>query len=124
MRSSASAGSLAAAVLPPGAVVALGGATLAPPHAATSAAMAIRAPVRKRRTVGRMTRCICFLRLLSVMPAHACRRGGRRPRCGLAAYGQTQVRALRSMGAFGVARADATRTGAGAKDGQAAQRNS
>src|SRR6266576_1732958 len=60
MRSSASAGSATAAAPPLGAVVALGGATLAPPHAATSAALAIRAPARKRRTFGRMERCICF----------------------------------------------------------------
>src|SRR5438309_11676650 len=124
MRSSASAGSLAAAVLLPGAVVALGGATLTPPHVATSAAMAIRAPVRKRRTVGRMTRCIWFPPLVFGDAGARVEEGGRRPRCGLAAYGQTQVRALRSMGAFCVTRADATRTGAGAKDGQAAQGNS
>ncbi len=50
--------------------------------------------------------------------------GGRRPRSGLAAYGQTQVRAVRTMGALCVARTRTPRTGIGVKDGQAAQGDS
>jgi len=50
--------------------------------------------------------------------------GGLRPRSGLAAYRQTQVRAVRTMGTLCVARGQTLRTGARAKGGQAAHLNS